>query len=83
MLQQIVQFASSQARLAHRHVPHKLCDPLIRRPIALVIRLATDAYELASPAKDQRLDLPGRYFTIETPWSFFSTSTTASKSWAY
>ncbi|GLZ89378.1 hypothetical protein Pres01_54290 [Metapseudomonas resinovorans] len=79
MLEQEMQLPGAQARLAHPQLPHELGDlPIlmataIRRPIALVIGLATDAHELASPAHAQPLDLPlredlpGRFFTMETP----------------
>jgi hypothetical protein len=40
-------------------------------PITLVIGLATDTHKLASPANTQGLglrnDLPGRFFTMDTP----------------
>ncbi|MNP34412.1 hypothetical protein D3C76_1276960 [compost metagenome] len=74
-----MQFPGTQTRLAHPQVPHELSNlsilmaTAIRRPVALVIGLATDAHELASPAYAQPLDLPlgedlpGRFFTMETP----------------
>ncbi|MNG06070.1 hypothetical protein D3C84_892920 [compost metagenome] len=79
VLQQEMQFPCAQPWLAHSHVPHELRNlPIllaaaIRRTVALVIGLATHAHELASPANAQPLDLPlredlpGRFFTMETP----------------
>ena len=50
-----------------------MADSRIESPIALVIRLAGNAHEQASPGDAQALDLPlredlpGRFFTMETP----------------
>ena len=74
-----MQFACAQTWLAHPHLPHELGDlailmaAAIRHPVALVIGLTAYAHELASPANAQSLDLPlredlpGRFFTMETP----------------
>ena len=78
-LEQEMQFACAQTWLAHPHLPHELGDlailmaTAIRHPVALVIGLTAYAHELASPANAQSLDLPlredlpGRFFTMETP----------------
>jgi len=57
--------------------------------IALVVSLTAYSQKQASPDEGQPLDLPlredlpDRCFTMETPQSIFSTSTTASKNWAF
>ena len=72
-----VQLAGANAGLAHTNFLHKLDELLILieagpiDPIAFVKGLATDPHKLASPADTQGLglrnDLPGRFFTMDTP----------------
>lgn len=76
---QIVKLAGAQPWLAttlfQNEVHHLLvlADLGIKRAITLVIRLARNAHEQASRADTQvldvplREDLPGRFFTTETP----------------
>ncbi len=74
---QRVQFAGANAGLAHSDCLHKLDEFLIlldaspTDAITFVKGLATDPHKLASPADTQGLglrnDLPGRFFTTETP----------------
>lgn len=74
-----MQLARSQTGLPQPYLTHDLGNQRIllgtpvRRAVALVIGLATQAHELASPANAQRWDLPlredlpGRFFTTNTP----------------
>ena len=92
---EVMKLSGSESRLSEAlftHEPHDLLGlegPGITRSNAFVISLAGNPDELASPANTQVLDfplgedLPDRFFTTETPKSFLSTSTTASKNWAF
>ncbi|MNW11790.1 hypothetical protein D3C71_2093200 [compost metagenome] len=72
-----MQFASTDTGLSNANLTHEtdellvLLEPGPIDPITLVISLATDLHKLASPADTQGLglrnDLPGRFFTIDTP----------------
>ncbi len=75
----MMQLACAYTRLALPHSLDVVSDLLTLSPalivsaVALVIGLTTDAQKLASPDDAQsfdlalREDLPGRFFTIETP----------------
>lgn len=77
--QQIMQLARTNARLAQPHTLDvaghlfALHATLIGGAVALVVSLSADRQKLASPDDTQsfdlslREDLPGRFFTIETP----------------
>ena len=77
--QQIMQLACADARLAQPHALDiarhliTLRATLISGAVALVVSLSADRQKLASPDDSQssdlflREDLPGRFFTIETP----------------
>src|SRR5690606_9014986 len=74
-VQEMVQLAGTQPRRPLADVanmrldPIRLLFPAVRRTVTLVIRLATDTHEPASPGDAQpcdvslREDLPGRFFT--------------------
>ncbi len=74
-----MQLARADPRLAQPYEPDMLCDlftlsmTLVGNTVALVVSLAADGKKLASPNDSQPLDLllredlPGRFFTIETP----------------
>jgi len=78
-MEQVMQLAGAQARLAPANLLHEIHDALSLyrarrlRLMVLVIRLAAVSEELASPADRQsgdgllREDLPERFFTTETP----------------
>ena len=78
-LQQIMQLAGthpwlSQPNLAHEaHHLQSLCVALVGNPIVFVVSLTADSQKQASPDDGQPLDLPlredlpGRFFTMETP----------------
>ena len=78
-LQQIMQLAGPHPRLPKPHPLHiahhlqPLRMALVGDPIALVVSLAADPQKQASPDDGQpfdlplREDLPGRFFTMETP----------------
>ncbi len=78
-LQQIMQLASAHPRLSQSNLTHKahhlqpLCMALVGDPIALVVSLPAYPQKQASPDNGQpfdlplREDLPGRFFTMETP----------------
>jgi hypothetical protein len=90
-MHEVMEFSGTEPRLPQALFPHKnhdvlgLAGPGITCSIALVISLAGNPHELASPTDTQVFDfplgedLPDRFFTTETPKSFFRTSTTASK----
>ncbi|CAI8881625.1 AraC family transcriptional regulator [Pseudomonas serboccidentalis] len=72
-----MQLASADARLASTDLLYKRYDLLILvgpspvDPVAFVIGLTAYSHKLASPADTQGLglrnDLPGRFFTTDTP----------------
>ncbi len=78
-LQQIMQLAGAHPRLSQSNLTHKarhlqaLCMALVGDPIALVVSLPAYPQKQASPDNGQPLDLPlredlpGRFFTMETP----------------
>ncbi len=78
-VQQVMQLARANTRLTKPHAldvaGHLLAlqAMLIGRTVTLVVSLAADRQKLASPDDAQSLDLlfredlPGRFFTIETP----------------
>lgn len=78
-VQQVMQFARTYTRLTQPHmldVPSHLFalrTTLVGGAVALVVGLAADTQKLASPDDAQsfdftlREDLPGRFFTIDTP----------------
>ncbi len=78
-LQQIMQLASAHPRLSQSNLTHEahhlqpLCMALVSDPIALVVSLPAYPQKQASPDDGQLLDLPlredlpGRFFTMETP----------------
>jgi hypothetical protein len=78
-MQEMMQLARAYTRLAQPHtlyvVSHlfTLRATLIGNAVALVVGLAADTQKLASPDDAQpfdlslREDLPGRFFTIDTP----------------
>ena len=90
-MHEVMKLSGSEPRLSEAlfvHEPHHLLSlegSGITCSNAFVICLSGNSDELASPADTQVLDfplgedLPDRFFTTETPNSFLSTSTTASK----
>ncbi len=78
-LQQIMQLAGADPRLSQLNLTHEahhlqaLCMALVGDPIALVVSLPAYPQKQASPDNGQPLDLPlredlpGRFFTMETP----------------
>ena len=78
-MQKVMQLSRTDPRLAKPYQLDMTRDQLtlrsasIRRTVVLVVSLATDRKKLASPDDGQPLglslrdDLPGRFFTIETP----------------
>lgn len=78
-MQQMMQLARAQPRLPQALVLHEADDMFVSNSprslsmLTLVVRLAADAHELASPADAQafdmllREDLPRGFFTTDTP----------------
>lgn len=78
-LQQIMQLASAHPRLSQSNLTHKahhlqsLCMAQVGDSIVLVVSLPAYPQKQASPDNGQPLDLPlredlpGRFFTMETP----------------
>ncbi len=74
-----MQLAGTDPRLSQPHLTHEahhllpLCMALVGDPIALVVSLTAYPQKQASPDDGQPLDLPlredlpGRFFTMETP----------------
>ena len=78
-LKQIMQLAGAHPRLSQPNLAHEahyrqpLCMTQVCNPIALVVSLTAYSQKQASPDDGQPLDLPlredlpGRFFTMETP----------------
>ncbi len=74
-----MQLAGTDPRLSQPYLTHEahhllpLCMALVGNPIALVVSLTAYSQKQASPDNGQPLDLPlredlpGRFFTMETP----------------